>query len=153
MIMISTKGRYALRVMLDLAANQGEAGFLPLKDIARRQRISEKYLECILKGLVQEKLLIGVRGKGGGYRLVKKPEEYTVGSILRLTEGELAPVSCLDTGAEDCERCNQCVTVQVWKQLKDAIDGVVDHITLADLVKWDHDQNGTPEEQEMAVSE
>lgn len=135
MIMISTKGRYALRVMLDLAANQGEAGFLPLKDIARRQRISEKYLECILKGLVQEKLLIGVRGKGGGYRLVKKPEEYTVGSILRLTEGELAPVSCLEKGADPCPRADVCLTLPMWTRLDAMIQTFFDGVTLADLME------------------
>ena len=135
MIMISTKGRYALRVMLDLAANQGEASFLPLKDIARRQRISEKYLECILKGLVQEKLLIGVRGKGGGYRLVKKPEEYTVGSILRLTEGELAPVSCLEKGADPCPRADVCLTLPMWTRLDAMIQTFFDGVTLADLME------------------
>ena len=135
MIMISTKGRYALRVMLDLAANQGEAGFLPLKDIARRQRISEKYLECILKGLVQEKLLIGVRGKGGGYRLVKKPEEYTVGSILRLTEGELAPVSCLEKGADPCPQADVCLTLPMWTRLDAMIQTFFDGVTLADLME------------------
>ncbi len=135
MIMISTKGRYALRVMLDLAANQGEAGFLPLKDIARRQRISEKYLECILKGLVQEKLLIGVRGKGGGYRLVKKPEEYTVGSILRLTEGELAPVSCLEKGAAPCPQADVCLTLPMWTRLDAMIQTFFDGVTLADLME------------------
>ncbi|NLD83061.1 MAG: Rrf2 family transcriptional regulator [Clostridiales bacterium] len=133
--MISTKGRYALRVMLDLAANQGEAGFLPLKDIARRQRISEKYLECILKGLVQEKLLIGVRGKGGGYRLVKKPEEYTVGSILRLTEGELAPVSCLEKGADPCPQADVCLTLPMWTRLDAMIQTFFDGVTLADLME------------------
>ena len=90
MMMISTKGRSALRVMVDLAEHQGE-GYLPLKDIAQRQQISEKYLESVLKGLVNQRMLVGVRGKGGGYRLTKKPEEYTVGSILRMTEGDLAP--------------------------------------------------------------
>ena len=93
--MISTKGRYALRVMVDLAEHQGE-GYLPLKEIAQRQEISEKYLESILKVLVAHKLLAGLRGKGGGYRLTRTPEEYTVGSILRLTEGSLAPVACLE---------------------------------------------------------
>ncbi len=134
MIMISTKGRYALRVMLDLAAHQGEEGFLPLKDIAHRQRISEKYLESILKGLVQEKLLLGVRGKGGGYRLVRKPEEYNVGEILRLTEGELAPVACLESGADPCPLAASCPTLPLWSKLNQMIQNFFDGVTLADLM-------------------
>ena len=97
-MLISTKGRYALRVMVDLAEHQSE-GFIPLKVIAERQEISEKYLESIIKLLVKAKLLNGVRGKGGGYRLTKSPDQYTVGSILRLTEESLAPVACLEEGA------------------------------------------------------
>ena len=97
-MMISTKGRYALRVMIDLAEHQTE-GYIPLKEIAQRQEISEKYLESILKILVQKKFLTGLRGKGGGYRLTRDPEMYTVGSILRLTEGTLAPVACLENDA------------------------------------------------------
>ena len=95
MIMISTRGRYALRVMVDLAQHQ-QAGYVPLKEIAQRQEISEKYLESILKGLVQQHLLEGARGKGGGYRLTRKPEEYAVSGILRLTETGLAPLACLE---------------------------------------------------------
>ena len=105
-MMISTKGRYALRVMVDLASHH-DSKYLPLKEIAERQGISEKYLESILKSLVQARMLNGVRGKGGGYRLTKKPDEYTVGSILRLTEGDLAPVACLGACADPCPRlCN-----------------------------------------------
>ena len=132
-MMVSTKGRYALRVMIDLAEHQAE-GYIPLKAIARRQDISEKYLESILKSLVQSQFLTGVRGKGGGYRLTRPPEQYTVGSILRLTEGSLAPVACLDAD-EPCGRSSTCVTLDVWRQLNDAINQVVDHVTLADLVK------------------
>lgn len=134
MIMISTKGRYALRVMVDLAEHQGEKGFLPLKDIARRQGISEKYLESILKGLVQEKMLSGVRGKGGGYRLTRKPEEYPVSSILRWTEGELTAVACLEDGAEKCPRADQCPTLPMWRRLNGLIRDFFDGITLADLM-------------------
>ena len=97
-MLISTKGRYALRVMIDLAEHQN-AGYIPLKEVAQRQGISEKYLESIIKLLVKANLLNGVRGKGGGYRLTKSPDNYTVGSILRLTEDSLAPVSCLEPGA------------------------------------------------------
>lgn len=136
MIMISTKGRYALRVMVDLATNQGE-GYLPLKDIAQRQGISEKYLESILKGLVAEKMLLGIRGKGGGYRLTKKPEEYTVGGILRATEGDLAPVSCLEGSAEPCPRKDQCPTLPMWRKLNGMIQDFFDGVTLADLLADD----------------
>lgn len=135
MIMISTKGRYALRVMLDMAEHQGEAGYLPLKDIALRQDISEKYLESILKGLVRNKLLSGVRGKGGGYRLTRKPEEYTVGEILRLTEGELAPVGCLENGAEKCPRADKCKTLPMWNRLNALLQAFFDGITLRDLAE------------------
>ena len=114
--MISTKGRYALRVMIDLAEHQtGE--YIPLKAIAQRQGISEKYLESILKALVRENLLTGVRGKGGGYRLTRAPETYTVGEILRLTEGSLAPVACLEDRAESCCRMAECRTLPMWRKI------------------------------------
>ena len=143
MIMISTKGRYALRVMVDLAEHQGE-GYLPLKEIAERQEISEKYLESILKGLVQGKMLTGVRGKGGGYRLTRKPDEYTVGSILRLSEGELAPVACLEAGADPCPRAQECRTLPMWSRLNGMIQAFFDGITLADLMApKDQDQGET----------
>ena len=125
---VSTRGRYALRLMLDLAMNNtGEP--VRLKDVAKRQEISEKYLEQIIS------ILKSVRGPAGGYSLKRKPEEYTVGMILRLTEGSLAPVDCVEDGT-DCGRADQCVTVLLWKKLNDAINGVVDNITLADLVEW-----------------
>ena len=112
--MISTKGRYALRVMLDLAEH-GNEGYIPLKDIAKRQAISDKYLESILKSLVKQKMLKGLRGKGGGYQLTRTPAEYSVGEILEVAEGTLAPVACLMDDAEDCPRANQCRTLPMWK--------------------------------------
>ena len=131
--MISTKGRYALRVMIDLAEHQtGE--YIPLKAIAQRQGISEKYLESILKALVRENLLTGVRGKGGGYRLTRAPETYTVGEILRLTEGSLAPVACLEDRAESCCRMAECRTLPMWRKLDALIQNFFDGITLADLM-------------------
>ena len=133
-MMISTKGRYALRVMIDIAEHQHD-GYIPLKEIAARQEISEKYLEAIVKSLVKERYLTGLRGKSGGYRLTKTPEEYTVGSILRLTEDSLAPVACVEEGVESCPKAETCVTLTVWQQLNDAINQVVDNITLADLVE------------------
>ena len=139
-MMISTKGRYALRVMVDLAEHQGE-GFLPLKDIAQRQEISEKYLECILKSLVQEKMLLGIRGKGGGYRLTRAPEEYTVGSILRLTEGDLAPVSCLEACAAPCPRQEGCPTLPMWRRLDGMIHQFFESVTLGDLMGQDGEGN------------
>lgn len=133
-MMISTKGRYALRVMLDLAENQGE-GFLPLRDIAGRQGISEKYLESILKTLVKNRLLLGLRGKGGGYRLARPAAEYPIGEILRLTEGGLAPVACLEAGAQPCARAQDCRTLPMWKKLDELISQYLDGVTIADLMK------------------
>ena len=132
-MMISTKGRYALRVMIDLAENQKDS-YLPLKEIAKRQNISEKYLENILKILVQSKLLIGLRGRGGGYRLTRAPEEYTVGGILRLTEGTLAPVACLEQNVKECPRRENCRTVPMWERLYYLINDYLDGVTLADLM-------------------
>ncbi|HKL80604.1 MAG TPA: Rrf2 family transcriptional regulator [Mobilitalea sp.] len=130
---ISTKGRYALRLMLDLALNNtGE--YITIKSIAGRQEISEKYLEQIISILNKAGYVKSVRGAQGGYRLAKEPSEYTVGMILRLTEGSIAPVDCVDDNAEICHRTNACVTREVWTELYDAIIGVVDHITLQDLV-------------------
>jgi Rrf2 family protein len=132
-MMISTKGRYALRVMIDLAEHQ-TGNYIPLKEIAERQEISEKYLESILKILVQNKLLVGLRGKGGGYKLTKAPELYTVGNILRLTEGSLAPVSCLEQKPMQCERAAECRTLSMWTRLDKMINEFFDGITLADLM-------------------
>lgn len=135
-MLISTKGRYALRVMIDLAEHPSE-GFVPLKVIADRQEISEKYLESIIKLLVKAKLLNGLRGKGGGYKLTKAPEQYTVGSILRLTEDSLAPVSCLEENADACPRAAGCRTLPLWQGLDKVINDYLDHITLADLTRPD----------------
>lgn len=131
---ISTKGRYAIRVMIDLAEhNNGE--FITLMDIAGRQEISEKYLESIVSILSKNDLLISLRGKGGGYKLAKEPEQYTVGSILRLTEGSLAPVSCLEKTPNNCTRATECQTLQMWEGLYKLINNYFDEITIADLVK------------------
>ncbi|MBO6010551.1 MAG: Rrf2 family transcriptional regulator [Oscillospiraceae bacterium] len=113
--MISTKGRYALRVMLDLAERRDE-GHVPLKDIADRQGISKKYLEIIVKDLVEGRLVSGVSGKGGGYKLLRAPEEYSVGEIIELTEGSLATVACLAGGAEPCPRAAECPTLPLWAE-------------------------------------
>ena len=132
--MISTKARYALRVMIDLAERQ-EKGYIPLKDIAKRQGISEKYLEQIVAQLSRANFVKSIRGAQGGYRLVKAPENYTVGMILRLIEGNLSSVSCLEDNPNKCQRCNNCVTLEVWQQINDAVDSVIDNITLQDLVQ------------------
>ena len=132
--MISTKGRYALRVMADLA-QQDPHIYVPLDELAQRQGISKKYLEIILKTLVKEKLLKGVRGKGGGYRLTRTPKEYTVGEILELTEGTLASVACLQTGAEPCGRKAQCITLPMWKKFDAMVHDFFFHITLEDLIE------------------
>ena len=131
-MIVSTKGRYALRVMIDLAEHQAER-YVPLKEVAARQDISEKYLENILKVLVQNGFLEGLRGKGGGYRLTRSPDQYTVAEILLLTEGSLAPVSCLTPGAPACERMANCRTYTMWKCLNDLIADYFGKITLADL--------------------
>ena len=137
-MLISTKGRYALRVMIDLAEHQAD-GYIPLKVIAQRQDISEKYLESIIKLLVKAKLLNGLRGKGGGYQLTKAPEQYTAGSILRMTEESMAPVSCLESGAEACPRAAECRTLPLWKGLDKVINDYLDNFTLADLMHSDPD--------------
>ena len=132
-MLISTKGRYALRIMVDLAEHQTEQ-YTPLKDLAQRQGISEKYLEAIIKLLVKARLLVGLRGKGGGYRLTKAPEEYTVGEVLRQTEDSLAPVSCLEENALPCQRSSQCRTLPVWEGLNNVINQYLDSVTVADLM-------------------
>lgn len=138
---ISTKGRYALRLMLDLALNNtGE--YITIKSIAGRQEISEKYLEQIISILNKAGYVKSVRGAQGGYKLAKDPTEYTVGMILRLTEGSIAPVDCLDDDSEECSRNSNCVTKEVWVELYEAICNVVDRITLQDLV--DRQRNKVP---------
>jgi Rrf2 family protein len=132
---ISTKGRYALRLMLDMALhNNGD--LVRIKDIAARQDISDKYLEQIISALNKAGYVKSVRGPQGGYRLTKDPEEYTVGMILRITEGSLAPVACLDGDVNECTRNAGCATLLLWKKLDEAIKGVVDTVTIADLVNW-----------------
>lgn len=132
---ISTKGRYALRLMLDIAQHDsGEP--VRLKDIAERQDISMKYLEQIVSALVKANFLISIRGPQGGYRLARRPDTYTVGSILRITEGSLAPVECLSTEENTCYRAPMCATLRIWKELDEAISSVVDKYTLEDLVNW-----------------
>ena len=133
-MLISTKGRYALRVMIDLAEHQTD-GYVPLKVIAERQGISEKYLESIIKLLVKARLLNGVRGKGGGYKLTMAPEQYAVGTILRLTEESMAPVACLEPGAESCPRASECRTLELWRGLDQVISNYLDHVTVADLMQ------------------
>ena len=131
---ISTKGRYAVRVMLDLAANNtGE--YIKVKEIAGRQEISEKHLEQIISILNKAGYVKSVRGAQGGYRIARDPASYTVGMILRLTEGSLNPVSCLDDDVNECERCDTCETLEVWKELARAINHVVDNVTIADLLE------------------
>lgn len=132
-MLISTKGRYALRVLVDLAEHQTD-GFVPLKEIAARQEISEKYLEIILKTLVRNELLTGLRGKGGGYRLSRPPEQYPVSEILWLTEEDLSPVSCLGPGAKVCPRAADCRTLPLWQGLNKVINDYLDQITIADLM-------------------
>lgn len=131
---ISTKGRYALRLMLDLALNNnGEP--VQIKDISARQDISNKYLEQIVSALNKAGMVRSIRGPQGGYMLAKKPEAYTVGDILRVMEGSMAPVSCLEFEDNTCPRESTCATLMVWKKLDEAIKGVIDSITLADLVE------------------
>ncbi|MDO4516818.1 MAG: Rrf2 family transcriptional regulator [Bacillota bacterium] len=135
-MLVSTKGRYALRVMIDLAEHQAK-GYIPLKEVAQRQDISEKYLESIINLLVKANVLRGLRGKGGGYKLTKSPDLYTVGSILRLTETTLAPVACIDQGPEFCPRMGDCPTLSMWQGLAKVINEYLDGITIADLMKSD----------------
>lgn len=133
-MMISTRGRYALRVLIDLAEHSQD-GYQPLKDVATRQGLSLKYLERILPVLTRSSLIIGLQGKGGGYRLSRLPCEYTVGEILRLTEESLAPISCLEEGAEPCARAAQCRTLSMWQQFFTMTNEFFDKISLADLMK------------------
>lgn len=132
---ISTKGRYALRLMLDIAL-QGEEHPVRVKDIAKRQEISIKYLEQIISMLVRADYVKSIRGPQGGYRLTKQPKEYTVGMILRLTEGNLAPVECLSGETNACPRSRECVTLRIWEELNEAVKSVVDKYTLQDLLDW-----------------
>ena len=131
-MLISTRGRYAIRVMLDLAENASEH-YIPMKEVAERQNLSLKYIERIVPVLTKNGFIEGVHGKGGGYRLTKTPKDYKIGEILRLTEGELSPVACLECGAEPCDRAESCKTLPMWRQFKQMIDQYFDGITLEDL--------------------
>lgn len=131
--MISTKGRYAIRFMIDLA-EQTEGLPVPLEDAALRQEISKKYLESVVKLLVDAKLVKGTSGKGGGYRLLRRPEKYTIEEILKITEGTLAAVACLDEDAESCPRAENCKTLPMWKKYDSMVHEFFRNITLADLV-------------------
>ena len=138
---ISTKGRYALRLMMDLAENNSGSP-ISLEDVAKRQDISDKYLEQIISILNKAGYVRSVRGAQGGYMLKMEPQNYTVGMILRQTEGSLAPVACIEDDEIVCDRQQQCVTSIVYKKINDAISGVVDNITLQDLVDWQNEKNG-----------
>ena len=130
---VTTKGRYALRVMLDLA-NQKNNEYVSLKTIADRQNISIKYLETIVGNLKRAELLDSTRGKEGGYRLLKLPEEYSVGEILRSIEDNLAPVACIKAGTVQCEQAGYCMTVPMWKELDDITNNYLDSVSLNDLL-------------------
>ena len=138
---ISTKGRYALRIMLDLAIHAGD-GPVRVKDIAGRQGISEKYLEQIISLFNKAGYVKSIRGAQGGYLLTKEPVEYTTGMILRLAEGSIAPVACVDEVAEQCERKGACVSAMLWAKMNEAVNEVVDHTTLQDLVDWQREISG-----------
>lgn len=139
-MMVSTKGRYALRVMIDLAEHNTR-DYIPLADIAKRQEISEKYLESIVGVLSKKGLVESLRGKGGGYRLNRSPEEYTVASILKVTEGSLAPVACLENEVNTCPRAAECRTIDMWSKLYKLIDDFFEGVTIADLIRPDDGGN------------
>lgn len=132
-MMISTKGRYALRVMIELAERYDE-GFISLKSVSDNQQISEKYMESIISLLVKNGLVEGVRGRGGGYKLTRPAEEYSVGSILTITEGTLAPVACLENGDGDCVRSCECKTLPIWQNLDKIINDYLESVKLSDLI-------------------
>ena len=136
-MMISTKGRYALRMLVDMAEHERGGGYVPLKEIAARQEISEKYLESIVKTLVRADVLTGLRGKGGGYRLRKSPDQYGVREILSLLEGPLVPVACLGPGDQSCDRMTSCRTLPLWQGLEQVIQEYLDKYTIADLMARD----------------
>ncbi len=133
-MIISTKGRYALRVMIDLAEN-GRGSYIPIKEVAARQGLSVKYLERILPALTQNKLLDGQQGKGGGYRLARSPDAITAGEILKLVEGDLSPVTCLECGADPCNKADECRTLPLWRNLQSVISEYLDSVTIESLMK------------------
>ncbi|HAN21635.1 MAG TPA: Rrf2 family transcriptional regulator [Clostridiales bacterium] len=131
---ISTKGRYALRVIIDIS-QQGSDKFIPLKEISERQNISLKYLEMIVAVLTKAGYLISLRGKEGGYKLAKEPRNYTVGAILKLTEGSLAPVACLESDINQCPKADDCLTLPLWRKLAALVDNYLESVTIEDLIK------------------
>lgn len=133
-MIVSTRGRYALRVLIDMAEHS-DSDRIPLKEIAERQNISQKYIESIMTLLSKNGFVDGVHGKGGGYKLNKTPEEYKVGDLLRLTEGTLAPVACLETKENNCEHKSECRTLPLWSKLDELIEGYLDSVSIADLMK------------------
>lgn len=132
-MMVSTRGRYALRILMDLAEHDN-GGYIPIKDVTTRQAISHKYTERIMALLAKNGLVESVHGQGGGYRLTRKPAEYRVGEILRVTEGDLAPVSCLSSSAAPCARKGNCKTIAMWSRFNELTNAYFDGITLADLM-------------------
>ena len=139
-MLISTKGRYAIRVMIDLAENCGE-GFVSMKSVAERQDISLKYIERILPSLTKAGLIKGVQGKGGGYKLCRPPQDYTISEILKVTEGSFAPVACLVDGAKPCEREGICRTVKMWREVYALLQNYFEGVTLLDLMSEDKADN------------
>ena len=138
---ISTKGRYALRMLIDLAEHK-ESGYISLKDVAKRQQISKKYLEQIIPIFNHTGMLLTNRGAQGGYKLARKPEQYTVAEILRLTEGSIAPVACLDQEPNECERSSECITLPIWQGLYDVITDYLEGITLQDILDKEQARRG-----------
>ena len=139
-MLISTKGRYAVRVLLDLAEH-ADGGYIPMKEVAMRQEISLKYLEKILPVLTRNELVEGVHGKGGGYRLTRDPDAYTIWEVLSLAEGELAPVTCLAAGAAPCARSAECQTLPMWRRYYEMTRDYFSHVTIADLMKVERANN------------
>lgn len=139
-MLISTRGRYALRVLIDLSEQTG-GGYIPLRDIVKRQDISQKYVESIMTMLSKNNLVEGVHGKGGGYRLNREPDEYSVAEILKITEGTLAPVTCLEEGAKPCPRAAECRTLPMWDKLNAMITDYLDSVSLADLMQTETADN------------
>ena len=133
-MIVSTRGRYALRVLVEMAEHSSDER-IPLKEISEKQGISQKYMESIMTLLSKNGFVDAVHGKGGGYKLNRKPEEYRIGDILRLTEGTLAPVACLEKNAEQCPKQNVCRTVGMWRKLDELIESYLDSVTIADLMK------------------
>ena len=133
-MIVSTRGRYALRVLVEMAEHSSDER-IPLKEISEKQGISQKYMESIMTLLSKNGFVDAIHGKGGGYKLNRKPEEYRIGDILRLTEGTLAPVACLEKNADQCPKQNVCRTVGMWRKLDELIESYLDSVTIADLMK------------------